>query len=157
MSKSRRKSYYKKLIKKFGFEQAKIEVCKLNSHNGWIRSIHKGYENLRVSKLALCDYLIDGWKLGHYSQDAIEEMRKTRINQVVSYETREKISKSKLGKPNIKLRGRHLSEETKKKLSDARKKMKNIYHHSKETIEKIRLSKIGKHIEIIDGKRRLVD
>ena len=157
MSKSRRKSYYKKLIKKFGFEQAKIEVCKLNSHKGWIRSIHKGYENLRVSKLALCEYLIDGWKLGHYSQDAIEEMRKTRINQVVSYETREKISKSKLGKPNIKLRGRHLSEETKKKLSDARKKMKNIYHHSKETIEKIRLSKIGKHIEIIDGKRRLVD
>ena len=131
MSKSRRKSYYKKLIKKFGFEQAKIEVCKLNTHKGWIRSIHKGYENLRVSKLALCDYLIDGWKLGHYSRDAIEKMMKTRINQVVSVETREKISKSKKGKKNLKLTGRHLSEETKKKISETRKKMKISFHHSK--------------------------
>ena len=124
MSKSQRKSYYKKLIKNFGFEQAKIEVCKLNSHKGWIRSIHKGYENLRVSKLALCDYLIDGWKLGHYSRDAIEKMRKTKINKVVSDETREKISKSKLGKPNIKLRGRHLSDEHKRRIAITRKNRK---------------------------------
>ena len=40
--------------------------------------------------------------------------------------------------------------------TDARKKMKGILHHSKETIEKIRLSKLGKHIEVIDGKRKLV-
>ena len=156
MAKSHKLSRYRKLINTYGFEIAKIKVCEHNSHNGWMRSIHKGYENLRVSKLALCDYLIDGWELGHCSRYAIEAMKKTRINQIVSDETREKISKAKMGKKNLKLTGRHLSDETKKKISDARKKMKGILHHSKETIEKIRLSKLGKHIEVIDGKRKLV-
>ena len=49
---------------------------------------------------------------------------KNRINKVVSVETREKIRKSKLGKPNIKLRGRHLSDEHKRRIAITRKNKK---------------------------------
>lgn len=133
MSKSRKIFYYKKLIKKFGFEQAKIEVCKLNTNRftKWYQWVHKGYDNVRVSKFGLCDYLAKGWTKGFISRNAIISMRKTRIGQVMSEETRLKISNSKKGKINLKLRGRHLSDEHKNKISIARKSMKGKYNLSK--------------------------
>ena len=120
MSKSRKFFYYKELIRKFGFEQAKIEVCKLNTNRftKWHQWVHKGYDNVRVSKLGLCDYLAKGWTKGFISRNAIISMRKTRIGQVMSEETRKKISLSKLGKPH---KGSKPTEITKRKLSEIRK------------------------------------
>lgn len=123
MSKSRKIFYYKKLIRKFGFEQAKIEVCKLNTSrfNKWRHWVHKGYDNVRVGRIGLCDYLAEGWTKGFISRNAVISMCKTLIGRVVSEETRKKISNSKKGKINLKLRGRHLSYEHKNKISLTRK------------------------------------
>jgi len=63
-----------------------------------------------------------------------------------SDESREKMSKSRKGKPKYKLRGRPLSEETKRKLSEKAKLRPNPNKgkkYSEERKKKIGLSKIG--------------
>ena len=59
----------------------------------------------------------------------------------LSEDTRRKMSESKKGK--------HLSEDAKRKLSESKKG----HHHSEDTRRKMSKSKIGKHWKIVDGKR----
>jgi hypothetical protein len=90
------------------------------------------------------------------SQETIEKWRQSykkikRIpwnkNKIMSIETKQKISlslKNNIQRYNI-IHGRKQSEQTKIKISEARKNMKRKYHHTEETKQKIKLSNIGKN------------
>ncbi len=91
-----------------GFSPEHIESMKRAQKGRIVTDDHKN----KISKT------LTGRKLSekHKNNISISNVGKTR-----SIETRQNISKSLLGKPQLKLRGRHRSEETKAKLSESHK------------------------------------
>lgn len=113
---------------------------------------HKWTEEQKVrlseQRMGHPDYLTDEGR-----QRIKEANRRNKLGTKASEETKKKMSESQKGHIGA-FKGKHLSEEHKKNVSDAMKKAHIT--RNEETRKKIGASKRGKHYIIINGKRKLV-
>jgi len=126
--------------------------------------VHRGKENKRVYSYELASYLSEGWELGMYAKQW------DRTDTEYTEERREHMRKIMTGSGNP-MYGKHLSEETKAKLSAANRnrvvsaeirnkisESKKGYHHTEEAKQKMRDAMKGRaanntgYIWITNGK-----
>ena len=81
-------------------------------------------------------------------KDAAEQHSKAMKGKHPSEETRKKMSEANKGE-NSPMYGKHPSEEARRKMSEAKKGK----HHTEETKERISEYRKGKHWKLVDGKR----
>lgn len=115
----------KKTIKKYGKYNFKMETIVEGNFNQFlIDELERHYIRLYNSTNRKLGYNIqEGGNVGNYiyirTPEIREKIRKKLKNQVISKETKDKISKSNMGKPKTKgFTGLKCSEKHKKKISD---------------------------------------
>ena len=161
-------TYLKRAKRKYGiknFEKFLIQYCNTQEEANkaeifWIAEYRK--RGKAEYNIAAGGEGSSGWKCSEETRKKLSEAKKGRpgywLGKHVSDETRRKVSEHHKGK--------RLSEETRKKISEAnksrrhseetKKKMSEANkgkHHSEETKRKISEAKKDKHWKLVDGKR----
>ena len=128
--------YFKNAINKYGWNNIKHEILLEGVSESEAKYAEKYL--IRWYKMQGISYNLtdggDGWLGHHHTDESKYKMRIAKLGRKLSNETKQKMSEARKGKHRSK--GWHHSEEARKKMSEQRKGKKTVYYISKEELSR---------------------
>lgn len=128
--------YFKNAINKYGWNNIKHEILLEGVSESEAKYAEKYL--IRWYKMQGISYNLtdggDGWLGHHHTDESKYKMRIAKLGRKLSNETKQKMSEARKGKHHSK--GWHHSEEARKKMSEQRKGKKTVYYIPKEELSR---------------------